>query len=176
MHINNDVLLAVQRFNNSQKHRVKVEDLTSGLIEKTQRLNLYNNTLMVLTLLLVFLTGLFFSGGLNPREANNLNAFVWIAYVMCLICIGMREKVTQQGQAIFEDLTDEVQWHLLKSTEKRVANEASIPQRPDLSIRTNLRQFVVASKLPFGFHAWALVVFQSLLVLGALLAYRYSYA
>ncbi len=79
------------------------------------------------------------------------------------------EITRQRGDVLFDEISDELQWHMRK---RKVQSEA-VEYRPQLDARIVLRSFAHASELPFvpGRHGPAIVLLSNVALLTLVLVY-----
>jgi hypothetical protein len=64
--------------------------------------------------------------------------------IAALLCAVVHEISRKQGDVLFEEISDEVQWRVRSQGHEKIA-----PERPLLDVRVTLRSFAHASDLPF---------------------------
>ena len=69
-----------------------------------------------------------------------------VAGILALILVVFYETLRKQGESLFEEISDELEWHILAEPSKQSASPTG--ERPSLSARIVLRSFVRATDLP----------------------------
>ena len=77
-------------------------------------------------------------------EFQNINSLLNIVLAMgTIVALGLFETLRKRGNAIFQELSDELQWHV-----GRPRGPGQPQERPFLDARVALRTFSAASELP----------------------------
>lgn len=69
----------------------------------------------------------------------------FVATMACAIIIWF-ERIRRSGDTLFEEISDELQWHVRHDDPK--ASHSAARSRPDFSVRVALREFARLSDLP----------------------------
>ena len=77
--------------------------------------------------------------------------FACLAAVVGIVCLVSFERARREGDAIFEEVSNDLQWRLVTNRDPREKTDAAMPaamQKPDIDSRLTIRRFVTASDLP----------------------------
>lgn len=96
----------------------------------------------LLVIVAVTFLNLFRSNAPLNREIYPLIAIAVLTANLFLLV--MRDSLKKRGDALFEELSDELQWHALG----KISNEKLAESRPRLSIRVALRTYARTTDLP----------------------------
>jgi hypothetical protein len=112
------------------------------------------------------------TGAIITPNAQRSSSFAFFAAVassvllpLILIALLRFDRRRRRGDAVFEELSDELQWYVKNST----TGEASGRYRPDITVRRAMREFVASSTLPLTKNYTSGIIFY--LGLNALISF-----
>lgn len=130
----------------------EVESL-SHISKELQRLGFIASTLSYLNItVLIFIV--FFLRYLNLDPAITIFAFSVIPCMLTIVLIGIYDQFKRRGDALFEEISDELQWHITQRFTKPEKNNKQgettnkNSSSPDLQLRITLRTFARSIQLP----------------------------
>jgi hypothetical protein len=84
-----------------------------------------------------------------------------------LISLVLYESMRKSGDALFEEISDELQWKVLGGTSARLSNARD--DRPPIDIRVRLRDYARATELPFVPGRYGAAVYAAINIVMVLL-------
>jgi hypothetical protein len=66
----------------------------------------------------------------------------------CLLLLWQYDNLRRVGDSLFEEISDELQWYILKKYSSPDSEDEVISQRPPINERVILRQYALTTKLP----------------------------
>ncbi|MGC2236757.1 MAG: hypothetical protein WA584_11385 [Pyrinomonadaceae bacterium] len=130
-----------------------LEKSLESLNQITKKLNLLSSIILVLTFsnLIAIALALYDSPGYLDKgysstyktSAMILLFFYWIPFLLVITAIYSYESKRKQGEVLFEEISDELEWHI-KSDKTEAAST-----RPEINARVSLRSFFKTTDLPF---------------------------
>ncbi|RMH18981.1 MAG: hypothetical protein D6696_11795 [Acidobacteria bacterium] len=79
--------------------------------------------------------------------------------VFAFFSLAMHERSRKLGDALFEEISDELEWDLRAGQRARTERKKAAEERPDLSYRLALRRFVQSADLPLAPFASGAIVY-----------------
>jgi hypothetical protein len=126
----------------------------------TQQLRIVGTAILVVTLINFGILLWIVAQAARPAyaEAQNLNSLPNIIFAMAtIVALGIFETLRKRGNAIFQEVSDELQWHLGRTRDLDRPEE-----RPFLDARVALRTFSAASELPLVPGRFSAAVYAAL--------------
>lgn len=135
-----------------------IEDRLRQLQETTRQLGTFSRLILVgiLVELLVF-SSVYLFGRINtqytldPLFAGSIFVMAaFCSFAMTVFLMIRRDATRRAGQAIYEELSDEVQWSVANSRDNSPDPQEMLRHPPHLTIRVILRQFIHETHLPMA--------------------------
>jgi hypothetical protein len=85
--------------------------------------------------------------GLLPFYARQVLPWSVVLGFGNIVVVIIHEALRRRGDAVFEEISDDLQWHLARANRESPASVSDRP-KPDLEARLALREYVKATDLP----------------------------
>jgi uncharacterized membrane protein len=133
-----------------------MDELLRQLKQKTNSLQVLSMIFICSLAFLFFTSGFVFVG--NTRDLI-FYEIGWITFGFGLVILLVREQVRKDGESLFEEISDELQWDVKGQV---MTGSSADLTRPNVNSRYALRRFAKTSDLPFGLSAMHYLALQAL--------------
>jgi hypothetical protein len=123
---------------------------------RTQRNSSMVSTITLLHVTFALVIAFYFSTPVVISRTYSVNLFFLMLLEIALLILSISalllyDRLISRGDAIYQEISDELEWQvkgLTNATDKKVPVYSSSKERPGLSVRLALRDFVLAARLP----------------------------